>query len=49
MRNVLVHLYLDIDPNQVFEGIHQSLAYYPLYIRQILTYLDSITINNQNR
>ncbi len=43
MRNILVHLYLDIDSRQVFEGIHQSLIYYPLYIRQILTYLDSLT------
>ncbi|MCH2232310.1 MAG: DUF86 domain-containing protein, partial [Crocinitomicaceae bacterium] len=33
MRNVLVHLYLDIDSRQIFEGIHQSLIYYPLYIR----------------
>ena len=45
MRNILVHLYLDIDSRQVFEGIHQSLIYYPLYIRQILTYLDSLTLN----
>ncbi len=41
MRNVLVHVYLDIDSRQIFEGIHQSLIYYPLYIRQVLTYLDS--------
>lgn len=46
MRNILVHLYLDIDSIQVFEGIRQSLIYYPLYIRQILTYLDSINLKN---
>ena len=45
MRNVLVHLYLDIDSRQIFEGIHQSLIYYPLYIRQVLTYLDSTNLN----
>ena len=45
MRNVLVHLYLDIDSRQIFEGIHHSLIYYPLYIRQVLTYLDSTNLN----
>ena len=43
MHNILVHLYLDIDHHQVFQGIRSSLQYYPIYTRQILTYLDSIT------
>lgn len=47
MRNVLVHLYLDIDPDQVFTAIAKSLKYYPLYMRQIITYLDKEEINHE--
>ncbi|MCW6035631.1 DUF86 domain-containing protein [Spirulina subsalsa FACHB-351] len=42
MRNVLVHLYLEIDPRKVFLGIHNSLKFYPLYLRQIANYLDTL-------
>ncbi|MDB9316006.1 DUF86 domain-containing protein [Spirulina sp. CS-785/01] len=44
MRNILVHLYLEIDPRKVFIGIQTSLKYYPLYLRQISNYLKSLNI-----
>ena len=42
MRNILVHLYLDINPEIVFNSIHKSIRYYPLYVSQIAEYLDSL-------
>lgn len=44
-RNVLVHLYKDIDPNQVFSTIRETLEIYPIYARQIIEYIDSLEIN----
>lgn len=44
-RNVLVHLYEDIDPNQVFSTIRETLEIYPIYARQIIEYIDSLEIN----
>lgn len=44
-RNVLVHLYEDIDPNEVFSAIQETLAIYPIYARQITDYIDSLEIN----
>jgi uncharacterized protein YutE (UPF0331/DUF86 family) len=44
-RNVLVHLYEDIDPNKVFSTIQETLAIYPIYARQITAYIDSLEIN----
>ena len=41
MRNILVHAYLNIEPNQVFFAIGKCLAIYPVYMRQVMTYLDS--------
>jgi len=42
MRNILVHIYLDIEPEQVFFAIAKSLEIYPIYIQQIAAYLDSL-------
>ena len=42
MRNILVHIYLDIEPEQVFFAIAKSLKIYPIYIQQIAAYLDSL-------
>jgi len=39
LRNRLVHEYDDIDPNQVFMAISFALQQYPLYVRQINSYL----------
>lgn len=41
MRNLLVHIYLDIEPEQVFLAIVKSLEVFPIYIDQITSYLDS--------
>jgi uncharacterized protein YutE (UPF0331/DUF86 family) len=42
MRNLLVHLYEIIEPPFVYSAIKETLRDYPLYQRQILTYLDSL-------
>ena len=42
MPNILVHIYLDIEPEQVFFAIAKSLEIYPIYIQQIAAYLDSL-------
>lgn len=46
LRNRLVHEYDDIDPNQVFKAISFALQQYPLYIRQIKSYLISLEQDN---
>lgn len=46
MRNLLVHVYDEIDPIQVHRAIKYALRDYPLYQRQIVNYLDSIEVNN---
>lgn len=47
MRNLLVHQYLKIDSAKVFGAIEKCLIYYPLYIRQITTYIDSLEIDHE--
>ncbi|WP_373526339.1 DUF86 domain-containing protein [Nostoc sp.] len=39
----LVYEYDDIDPNQVFRAISFALQQYPLYVRQINSYLISLS------
>ena len=46
LRNRLVNEYDDIDPNQVFMAISFALQQYPLYVRQINSYL--ITLEEEN-
>ncbi|MBD2293101.1 DUF86 domain-containing protein [Anabaena sphaerica FACHB-251] len=46
LRNRLVHEYDDIDPNQVFKAINFALQQYPLYVRQINSYLISLAEDN---
>jgi uncharacterized protein YutE (UPF0331/DUF86 family) len=46
LRNRLVHEYDDIDPNQVFKSISFALQQYPLYVRQINSYLISLEEEN---
>ncbi|NMG61032.1 DUF86 domain-containing protein [Geitlerinema sp. P-1104] len=43
MRNILVHLYLDINPEIVFNSIQKSIIYYPLYVSQISKYIDFLS------
>jgi len=40
-RNILVHRYIDIDPDQVFEGFHRSMEIFPWFAREILAWLDA--------
>lgn len=46
LRNRLVHEYDDIDPNQVFKAISFALQQYPLYVRQINSYLIKLEEEN---
>ncbi|MGK7960010.1 type VII toxin-antitoxin system HepT family RNase toxin [Crocosphaera sp.] len=42
LRNVLAHEYLEIDDKIIYQSIPLALTQYPLYIQQIITYLDSL-------
>lgn len=46
LRNRLVHMYEEIDPVKVHEAIHNALQNYPIYQRQVTTYLDSLEADN---
>ncbi|MBE9198019.1 MULTISPECIES: DUF86 domain-containing protein [unclassified Nodularia (in: cyanobacteria)] len=46
LRNRLVHEYDDIDPKEVFKSISFALRQYPLYVREINTYLISLDVDN---
>lgn len=43
LRNRLVHEYDDIEPQQVFKSINFALQQYPLYVRQVNSYLISLS------
>jgi len=43
LRNRLVHEYDEIDPRQVFKAISFALQQYPLYVRQVNSYLISLS------
>ncbi len=47
LRNILAHEYLEIDDIIIYQSIPLALIQYSLYIQQIITYLDSLTINNE--
>ena len=40
-RNVLAHRYFEISPEEVFAEIEDILEKYPLYVRQIETFVNS--------
>jgi uncharacterized protein YutE (UPF0331/DUF86 family) len=40
-RNILVHRYLDINPDEVFESFQKGLVIFPAFAREILAWLDS--------
>lgn len=40
-RNILVHRYLDINPDEVFESFQQGLVVFPAFAREILAWLDT--------
>lgn len=41
-RNVLAHEYDEIDPVQVYSALQKTLGQYPLYIKSIQRYLDTL-------
>lgn len=41
-RNILVHRYLDINPDEVFESFQKGLVVFPVFAREILAWLDTI-------
>ncbi len=41
-RNALAHRYDDISPEEVFEEIADILDKYPVYVRQISTFIESL-------
>ncbi|WP_414566141.1 MULTISPECIES: type VII toxin-antitoxin system HepT family RNase toxin [unclassified Anabaena] len=43
LRNRLVHEYDEIDPQEVFNSISLALQQYPLYVRQVNSYLISLS------
>jgi uncharacterized protein YutE (UPF0331/DUF86 family) len=40
-RNILVHRYLDINPDEVFESFQKGLVVFPEFAREILAWLDA--------
>lgn len=40
-RNVLVHLYQEIDPQRVLESYHKALTVFPRFAQEILVWLDA--------
>lgn len=45
LRNRLVHVYEEIDPVKVHAAIQKALQYYPIYQRQVTSYLDALEEN----
>lgn len=39
-RNVLVHLYQDIDPQQVLDSYHKALTVFPQFAAEILAWIE---------
>jgi uncharacterized protein YutE (UPF0331/DUF86 family) len=46
MRNRLVHQYEAIDNELVFKAIPRALSQFPLYLKQITDYLDSLEVKD---
>lgn len=41
-RNVLAHVYDDVDPEMAYRALQLAVVQYPQYIQQIQTYLNSL-------
>ncbi|MBW4525067.1 MAG: DUF86 domain-containing protein [Phormidium tanganyikae FI6-MK23] len=41
-RNVLAHVYDDIDPEMAYRALQLAAVQYPQYVQQIQTYLNSL-------
>lgn len=46
LRNRLVHMYEEIDPVMVHKAIQKALQNYPIYQRQVTSYLDTLETDN---
>lgn len=47
LRNVIIHLYEEIEPESIYSAIAKTIADYAQYQRQILNYLDALEKNNE--
>jgi uncharacterized protein YutE (UPF0331/DUF86 family) len=47
LRNVIIHLYEEIEPEGIYSAIAKTIADYAQYQRQILNYLDALEKNNE--
>lgn len=48
LRNAIVHLYEEIEPEGIYSAIAETIADYAQYQRQILNYLDALEKNNSH-
>ncbi|MFM7888053.1 MAG: type VII toxin-antitoxin system HepT family RNase toxin [Pseudanabaena sp.] len=46
LRNVIIHLYEEIEPESLYSAISKTITDYAQYQRQILNYLDALEKNN---
>lgn len=46
LRNAIIHLYEEIEPESIYSAIAMTIADYAQYQRQILNYLDALEKNN---
>jgi len=42
LRNILVHRYIEIDSDLVFENFQKGLRVFPLYAKEVLTWLKDV-------
>ena len=42
MRNILVHQYVQVDLDIVFQGYHKSLKVFPLFAEEIMGWIDEL-------
>jgi uncharacterized protein YutE (UPF0331/DUF86 family) len=40
-RNILIHSYIEIDPQEVFENFQKALNVFPRFAQEIITWMDS--------
>ena len=39
--NILIHAYLEIDPQEVYDNFHKALGVFPQFIREVLDWLEN--------
>ena len=48
-RNILIHRYLQIDPNEVFAIFHKGVMVFPRFAQEILLWLDTVEEEQEER